>query len=145
MNLSPKSKADAFMEEFEGGTVCHPFSRHLRIFDNNVVFEVKPFNGSIRLSMIQAIELGKGHASSGLDWLTALARQHSIAIQGSIDRQGRDGLRTPELRSWYKRHGFNVAGNSILYSPDYLLADKARRVIQASLASRPVLKLNPGS
>ena len=145
MNPSPNTKAEAFMEEFERGTVCHPFSRHLRIFNNNVVFEVKPFNNTIRLSMIQAIDMGKGHASSGLDWLTALARQHSIAIQGSIDRQGRDGLRTPQLRSWYKRHGFNVAGNSILYSPAYLLADKARHAVQASLTHRPVLKLNPGS
>lgn len=113
-----KASCDAFLGEFEAATVTHPFDSRLRIWDNNVVFEVKQFNGKIDLSFIQSIDKGCKHGSRGLLWFLEMASRHSVAIHGYAKRVGAEGLDQRQLKAWYKRHGFSINTQSdIVFDP----------------------------
>lgn len=101
---------DAFMEEFYSSTAAHPFSRHLSVFENCVVFEVKPFYAVdvIRFGFIQTLYKAQGDGSRALQWLIDLADKHQVTLTGNVKRVGDEGLTVNQLRRWYKRNGFHV-------------------------------------
>lgn len=106
------------MREFHAQTVQHPFMRQQRIYKDQVVFEVSPFDGRIHLGCIQSIDLQQGHASKALDWLLDAARQHGVSVDGTVKRVGVQGLSDVKLRDWYKRHGFSVTRQGrMLFDP----------------------------
>ena len=99
---------DAFMDEFHSSTAAHPFSPHLAVFENCVVFEVKPFSGLILFGLIQTLNKGQGDGSRALQWLIDLADKHQVTLTGNVQRVGDEGLTVNQLRRWYKRYGFNL-------------------------------------
>lgn len=99
---------DAFMEEFYSSTAAHPFNPHLALFENCVMFEVKPFAGLILFGFIKTFNKGQGDGSRALQWLVDLADKHQVTLTGNVQRVGDEGLTVNQLRRWYKRNGFHV-------------------------------------
>lgn len=120
---APKASLDSFMKDFVEKTVDHPFCRHLRILcgpdpdKHGVVFELSAWDGAIHLSLIQSLVSGIGEGRRGMNFVKDLADKHQVAITGSIKRLGNEGLTTADLRSWYKRNGFQVAANGDIKRP----------------------------
>jgi GNAT superfamily N-acetyltransferase len=109
---------EAFMAEYMARTRGNALAEHERFWFLEVGFEVKPFDGRIRLSCIRTLHRGRGHGSEGLDWLCRLADKHGCVIRGTIHPVGEgERLTAPQLRAWYKRHGFTVRGREIEYQP----------------------------
>jgi len=123
MQIKPKSSPalEAFMAAYRAETTSHPLAGFLRIWSNRVYFEVRPFDGAIRLALIQTIfpedrQRGYGHAA--LSWFCALADRYGVEIRGHIDAQGEEPrLTAAQLRSWYKRHGFKIERTSMRRLP----------------------------
>lgn len=111
LNTANDPALKSFMAAFDAGTTQHPFLGFMRIWENKVCFELRPFDGSIRLGCIQAIELRKGDGSKALEWLKSLASAHAVMLSGNIKPVGKDGLGKAALREWYQRHGFVVRKN----------------------------------
>lgn len=129
-------RAHAFMDDFTAATVQFPLARHLRIWDDRALFEVKAFDGSIRLSCVFSIERGKGDGSAALEWLKALADQHDVCIKGNIDPVGQGGLTKRQLTGWYRRHSFLIGrGGAITYDP------QLAKELAAGIASEKSVKL----
>lgn len=111
---------DAFVEAYRAGT--SPFGLGLRLWKNAVWFSIQPSLNSgsvVNLNRISAVRLGCGHGSLALDWLVALAREHSVTIEGHADVNigSPGGLTEKELGRWYKRHGFHVSRDGKITLP----------------------------
>lgn len=109
------SELTKFLVQFHAQTSPHPTSAHLRIWKERVIFEISIFAGSIRLSFIGALQLGQGDGTAALKWLIQLANSHQITIQGTVQRMNPESLNAKQLRFWYKKHGFTVERNTIVY------------------------------
>ena len=111
-------KLNRFMDDFHAQTFAHPMARHLVVWQNRAVFEVKPFGGAIYLDFIQALEIGNGDGRQALQWLLALAKKNDVLIKGSVKRIGELGLTQRDLKTWYRRNGFIVdARANITFDP----------------------------
>lgn len=134
-----RQRLQAFMEDFHKGTTTHlmPF---LRFWNDNVTFEVKPFDGKIMLAFIGALDQGRGDGSRALDWIVALARSHDVVLRGKVERRGDTGLTTQQLRQWYARHGFQVSRDgTIVMDP---AADAQAQAKRARTARRAAVALS---
>lgn len=130
-----RERLTAFQQNFHSGTQEHPIVRHLRIWKNEVNFEVSTFDGKVHLNCIQAWELGRGMGSKGLDWLVDLTRKHRVGIRGDVQRLGTSGLSQAELRRWHKRHGFTVnQSGRIAFDP---AVDQAKAAVSDSKRAGP--------
>lgn len=110
----------SFVEAFTASTTQHPFMRQQRVWQNVVVFEVKPDRAGYYadLNFIQSLYKNEGYGSQALDWLLALAREHKVEVRGYVNRCGTEGLTQMELRRWYKRHGMHVSRyGELRYTP----------------------------
>jgi hypothetical protein len=91
------------------------------VWDQSVAFEVKIFDGCIRMSNIRSLDPGRGFGTLGLIWLTTLAVKHDAVITGSAIPTGNKSekrLNKTALKAWYRRHGFAVsAKGEIRYTP----------------------------
>lgn len=104
----------AFMAEFSALTDLHPTSKHLRIWQGKVAFEVSIFQSEIRFSFIGSYQMNKGFGSEALNWLITLAKKHGVTIKGTAHRVGPDGLTLKQLKLWYARHGFKIDKNNLI-------------------------------
>lgn len=108
----------SFIEEFNELTQSNPLNNRESVWEKVVCFEIKVFNNSIRLGNIRAINLGDGSGTEALLWLVALADKHDAAITGTAEPTGRNPrLNKMALKTWYRRHGFEVSGDNIEYTP----------------------------
>ncbi len=111
---------EAFMKDFDEETYQHPFARHLRIWQDSIGFEVKPWNGTIDLGAIMSFKSkGEGEASKALKWLTDLADKHGVKIELAVQpikNAGAEGksLTKSQLTAWYKRNGFKSSGGEYM-------------------------------
>jgi len=115
---------DAFMDEFHSSTAAHPFSRHFSVFENCVVFEVKPFVDVISFGFIQTLYKAQGDGSRALQWLVDLADKHQVTLTGNVKRVGDEGLTVNQLRRWYKRNGFHVNRHLEMQRPPKRVEDE---------------------
>lgn len=135
-----------YHKAYIAGTQGYPFLRQLRVRDNQVILDVKPFSGYIFLSQIMALDIGQGHASAALEWVVDLARQHDVVIKGDVVRIGQSGMKKKELAQWYKRHGFDVKGDKMVFDPcieKALAAKSAIATIERTAAGLGPLKAAP--
>ena len=133
----------AFMQAFEAGTCEHPTTKSYRVRGGRVVFDVSPsLSGTIRLSLIESAQPGRGFASVALNWLTGLAGEHQVPVTGGIIQVGEAGLSVKELAAWYERRGFRVSAGRIefdetlrpfgLSGPGRVFANPAPRAFAAN-------------
>lgn len=123
---------DDFMATFRDATSPHPFDSRSRIWEGAVALEVRPQWGKIHLVFIQSLDPKVGRASAALDWLTGLAGARSLAVDGIVARVGQKGLTLGQLKGWYKRHGFTIKGDQMIWDARVDRAHKAKAAISAS-------------
>lgn len=100
---------DTFFAAFNAATSVNPLADFERIWENRAGFEIKSFDGRVRLSCIRTFNRGNRDGSAALDWLCKLADEHQVTISGHIEPVGdKPRLNVHQLRSWYRRHGFSV-------------------------------------
>ena len=125
-NLSLQS----FMIDFELNTTTHPISNFLRIWNNNVAFEVKVWGDEIRLSSIKSFSKNNGNGTAALKWITALAEKHGVCISGDISPiKEKEALNKYQLKSWYSKNGFLVKGDKIFYNYNLKLKNTKIKLI----------------
>lgn len=122
---------DDFMATFRNATSPHPFDSRSRIWGGAVALEVRPQWGKIHLVFIQSLDPKAGRASAALDWLTDLAGARSLAVDGIVARVGQKGLTLAQLKSWYKRHGFTIKGDQMVWDARVDRANKAKAAVAA--------------
>ncbi len=112
LNVGCPDLSDAprlFMEEFHQQTIAHPFMpKSHRVWRGVVVFDIYVFGDSICLAFIQSLKKGVGFGHDGLKFLCNLADKHGVSVRGDVQRVGKFGLTTAQLKAWYKRNGFSV-------------------------------------
>lgn len=99
-----------FMQEFRRKTWPNPFNNGERVLFNSVALRLCPSSEHIILLGIRSLIRGQGHASKALDWVCGLADKHNLEVTGYIEPYGlaNPRLNIPQLKAWYKRHGFIV-------------------------------------
>jgi 2'-5' RNA ligase/8-oxo-dGTP pyrophosphatase MutT (NUDIX family) len=116
--ISLKSKNPAleeFMNDFRSGTGPNPLGHRDRVWNEQVVIEVRPFDGKIHISDITSLFRGKGNASRALDWLCSLADKHGVKMSLTPDAFGDgQGLDDEQLTSWYSRRGFKTVRGTLM-------------------------------
>ena len=129
---------DKYHKAYIAGTQGHPFLRNLRVRNDQVILDVKPFSGYILLSQIIALDIGQRQASAALDWVVDLAREHDVVIKGDVVRIGKSGMTKKDLTQWYKRHGFDVKGDQMVFDPriEKALAAKSAIVTMEKTTAR---------
>lgn len=108
-----KGAAHRFMEEWYEMTTGNPIGNG-RIFCHESLIHVYPVSTAIYVSEIRTLlDLQKGAGHRALAMLCGLADLHSVDLTLVPKRVGKRGLTTPELRRWYKRHGFVSEGGDL--------------------------------
>ena len=114
----------SFMDEFADATSRSPIGKG-RLY-GNVLIDLSPFSGEIRLSDIKAAAgKGKGDGTKALKFITGLADKHNVVLSGTAqayDRAHKQVQDTDRLVSWYSKHGFDIGskdegGRKIKYNP----------------------------
>jgi hypothetical protein len=113
---------ESFMQEFDELTHPNPLNNRESVHDQTVAFEVKIFDGCIRLANIRSLDPGLGFGTLGLLWVCALADKHDVFITGTAiptgNKNQKGRLKKTALKAWYKRHGFTVSSRGdIRYTP----------------------------
>lgn len=117
---SPENVA-AFMQDYEKGTTRNPLEKKARIYSDNVSLTVVPWDNRIHLSDIHTFgDKGAGYGSNALKFLTNLADKHDVEIGGFAIPYSEHGKGKKDLlHNWYKKHGFEISGDSkLLYTPN---------------------------
>lgn len=120
LSLKPnKPELEAFMDDFRSGTGPNPLGHRDRVWNEQIVIEVRPFDGRIHISDIMSLDRGKGNASKALGWLCSLADKHGVAMSLTPDAFGdADGLDDDQLTAWYARYGFKTTmGRKMVREP----------------------------
>lgn len=118
-SASTSPQLEAFMDDFRAGTGQNPLGMRDRVWGENVVIEVRPFDGKIHISDIMSLERGAGNASKALDWLCSLADKHGVKMSLTPDSYGDgQGLDNDQLAAWYAKRGFKfVRGQLMVREP----------------------------
>lgn len=77
--------------------------------DGWVALHITPnSNNSIHFHSIMSPIKGKNYGTHGLKWVHALADKHGLKLHGMAKAFGHNGMTTTKLKSWYKKHGWDV-------------------------------------
>jgi len=128
-----KERQTAFMSDWNDQTQVHPFDNRSRISrDAKSMMDLMPIGDEIHLSAIQTLAPGErtGGSSRLLDVAIGLAEKHGLPLRGTAKKFGTapGTMTTKQLKSWYKRKGFEVSGDEVTYTP---------RSTEQTLFSRP--------
>jgi hypothetical protein len=112
------SPAQKMMSEYKDDTWNHPWDNRSRLLNTKTGLDpgedfaqisMSPSGSdSVHVHEIHALEKGRGQGSQALNYLKNLADKHSVTMEGVAKQIGSRGLKTKDLKSWYKRHGFSV-------------------------------------
>lgn len=129
LKLGAKKSNDDFIGAWLAATTEHPFDRKMRLWDGDVGVSVDDFGGEIYLELITTFgEKGTGRASAAMKFLTSLADKHGATIRlyakpvKNAGSKGRD-LTASQLKTWYKRHGFEADGDEMIRRPATIKED----------------------
>lgn len=117
---------DKIMRDIDSQTNPHPFSDRERVFNNRSTFEIRPFENSLHLGDIRALQPNQGAGTELLDFLKGIADKHGVPITGTAKayHSGSGYIAdTDKLADWYRRRGFEIGdgypedGYDIIYNP----------------------------
>jgi hypothetical protein len=117
---------DKIMSDIDSQTNPHPFSDRERVFNNRSTFEIRPFENSLHLGDIRALQPNQGAGTELLDFLKGIADKHGVPITGTAKayHSGPGYIAdTDKLADWYRRRGFEIGdgypedGYDIIYNP----------------------------
>jgi len=124
-NLFSRAKTNQqkeFLDKFYERTQVHPLDGQQRISrDATAMLQLQPLGDDIHLSAIQTLYPGerRGGASRMLDEVIEIANDTGVRLTGTAKAFGtaEGRLTTAQLKSWYKRKGFKVIGDQVIYEP----------------------------
>ena len=112
-----EQKLNLFMDDYYNGTVPHPISNFLRLWDSSVALEIKIWGNAIRLSSIKSLKKNNGNGTAALKWIISLAETHQVCISGEIfPLKEKNALNKEHLRKWSIKNGFTIVGDNIFYN-----------------------------
>lgn len=106
-------------------TIQNPLVRAQRVLmlrEGFCLFELMVRDEEILLNNITVPpeDRGKGYATEGIEWLKSVSERTRNQIIGIIEPNGRGGLDSKQLAEWYRKCGFTVTKNRIVYYPNSL-------------------------
>lgn len=110
-----KQELDQFMSDFWSKTFSHPFDDRSRIWGNEIIAEVKPFDGKIHISWIQALDPRKGQGGKFMSWICDLADKHQVAMSLAPEPRGDHAMPKSKLISFYSKYGFKKSKYQLMY------------------------------
>jgi hypothetical protein len=117
---SPEQKA--FIKEWNQISRPNPMSDRFRLL-GNVGVELWPWQGTIRIARVISTEKkGEGQGTAAMKKLMQLADKHHVALTGEVKpfsggATNRPSLTVGQLKAWYKKLGFDVKRDQIVYKP----------------------------
>lgn len=108
--VDPDSPVGRFLDEFHATTQenwLNPRQRLVAGVAGVIVYpSVDDRRNGIHLSDIVSGDVGQGHGSTALRFVTDLADKHGVTLDLVAKSYVRDRLTTKQLLGWYARHGF---------------------------------------
>jgi len=104
--INLKKNLDLFMDEFWSKTSSHPFERASRIWKNEMISEVRPFDGKIHISWIQALEPRQGSGNSFMEWICKLADKYQVSMGLNPEPKGQNSMPKKRLKEFYSKFNF---------------------------------------
>lgn len=109
---------DSFNQEFLENTWPNPMNNREQVLGTFAAFSLTVWQEAITIQSIRSLNRGSGYGSKALDWLCALADEHDVTLNGTVEPIGKKPrLNVLQLKQWYARHGFKVKGRSICREP----------------------------